>query len=69
MDDERTTPDLNAIAEDFSLDPVPPGEPEREDPRTEEGDSRGARFRRKVRSFVMADLGRNMGGSMGGGPA
>ena len=65
MDDERTTPDLNAIAEDFSLDPVAEGEAEREDPRTEEGDSRGARFRRKVRSFVMADL----GGNMGGGPA
>lgn len=68
MADKRAAPDLSAIAEDFTLASVPQDEATREDPRTEEGDSRGARFRRKVRSFVMADLGRNMGGNMGGGP-
>ncbi|GIG55446.1 hypothetical protein [Demequina activiva] len=62
MEGDRTTPDLSAIADDFSLAPVPHEETEREDPRTEEGDSRGARLRRKVRSFVMADLAGNMAG-------
>lgn len=62
MVDRHETPDLSAIAEDFTLGAVPDDEPTREDPRSEEGDSRGARFRRRVRSFVMADLAGTMGG-------
>lgn len=54
--EQRRTPNLSEIANDFALDPLTEEVPEAPDPRSEVGDSRGARFRRTVRSLVMADL-------------
>jgi hypothetical protein len=62
MSEEKKPQSLTDIANDFTVGALPQEAAEREDPRSEEGDSTGARLRRRLRSFVMADLGGNMAG-------